>query len=106
MKANPKYAVEFSIQLLLTESEARALEVLPSYGTDDFLKFFYKNLGRSYLEPHEKGLRSLFASIKEQVNGSLWQIDEVRKAMNATYYPIPDEVANPAILEPEPEVKL
>jgi len=61
----------------LSEEEARALAVLPSYGTDNFLKFFYEKLGRTHLEPHENGLIKLFETIKS-LYSELNSIDRVR----------------------------
>jgi len=64
MNISPKLKIVFSFDLTLTEEEARALAQLPSYGTDEFLNFFYKCLGKTYLEKHEDGLRNLFESIQ------------------------------------------
>lgn len=80
VKSNSTYIVE--INLTLTETEARALAVLPSYGTKQFLEYFYKNLGRHYLEPHEKGLISLFETIKNELPKHLSKADQVRKIIN------------------------
>lgn len=80
IKSNSNYSVE--INLTLTESEARALSVLPSYGTKNFLDFFYIKLGRHYLEPHEKGLISLFETIKNELPKHLSKVDEVREIIN------------------------
>jgi hypothetical protein len=41
------------------------LDALAGYGAEAFLKHFYEKLGKSYMEPHEKGLRSLFQSIRD-----------------------------------------
>lgn len=71
------------VTLLLTEEEVRALSVLPSYGTDSFLECFYTKLGKHYLSPHEKGLRSLFETIKKELPKHLKKADEVRKIINS-----------------------
>lgn len=52
------------ITIALDEDEAAALNTLAAYGTDAFLEIFYKYLGETYLQPHEKGLRSLFKSLQ------------------------------------------
>lgn len=62
----------------LSEEEARALAVLPSYGTDNFLEFFYEKLGTTYLKPHENGIRTLFETIKS-LSGEIASIDRVKK---------------------------
>lgn len=54
--------VSVDLTLRLTLEEARALHALTVYGADGFLDVFYKHLGTSYLKPHEKGLRSAFAT--------------------------------------------
>jgi hypothetical protein len=45
--------------LILNEDECAALDALFGYGIEPFLEVFYQKMGRAYLEPHEKGLRSL-----------------------------------------------
>ena len=76
MKVDSKVKVTFSFDLTLEEDEARALAVLPSYGDDTFLDFFYKSLGKSYLKPHEDGIRSLFKSIDSKLIPLLEKADK------------------------------
>ncbi|WP_310643440.1 hypothetical protein [Limnohabitans sp.] len=61
----PTLNLEVSIKL--TESEVRALDALSGYGADAFLKVFYAQMGRHYMEPHESGLRSLFDTIRTEL---------------------------------------
>ncbi|MNF39607.1 hypothetical protein D3C87_1472720 [compost metagenome] len=56
--------VSVTAHFTVTESELRALEALTGYGTDQFLEFFYKNMGTTYMKPHEAGLREFFSSIR------------------------------------------
>ena len=56
-------SIEGKITIVLNEDEAAALEALAGYGVDSFLETFYAKMGRAYLEPHEKGLRSLFNAV-------------------------------------------
>ena len=77
MKAIKNTAVSFTITVELSEEEARALAVLPSYGADSFLEFFYEKLGRTCLEPHENGIKELFETIKS-LYSELASIDRVR----------------------------
>jgi hypothetical protein len=56
--------VETTVTLALTEEEAGALDALVGYGVEPFLKAFYPLLGEAYLKPYEKGLRSLFESVR------------------------------------------
>lgn len=70
--------LNFEITIKLTESEARALYAITTYGDDAFLKQFYAHLGQHYLKPHEAGLRSLFASIKKFLKWQLKTVDSIR----------------------------
>ncbi len=74
--------VTFTIAMGLTEPEARALKALAGYNLDDFLKVFYEKLGRSYLEPYEDGLDSLFRSVRKTIPGQLARIDRAREALD------------------------
>lgn len=56
--------IQAHITLRLNEDEAAALDALVGYGVESFLKVFYEHMGRAYLQPHEKGLRSLFDSVR------------------------------------------
>lgn len=75
-----KGCLVLTITMELTEEEARALSVLPSYGTEKFLNTFYENLGRHYLTPHEQGLKTLFRRIETQLPHILAKADAARKA--------------------------
>lgn len=72
--------ITFEIALVLNESEARALEALTGYDIKDFIQTFYEHLGRNYLEPHETGLRSLFSTIRTELNTHLKRADKAREA--------------------------
>ena len=69
----------FEVNLKLTESEARALDALVGYGFKSFLEVFYKNLGKHYMEPHEKGLQNLFDTVRDNMPKHLSRIDKTRK---------------------------
>jgi hypothetical protein len=73
-------SVTISLTFTVSETEARALDALVGYGTDDFLKVFYEHLGTHYMKPHEAGLRSLFESIRDSVPSYLSRADRARKA--------------------------
>jgi hypothetical protein len=81
-KINSFANFEVNITLKLTEVEARALRELTVYGTDAFLKVFYQHLGKSTLGPHEKGLISLFETIKKELPKHLYKVDSVRQLWN------------------------
>ena len=73
-----KPKVEASATMLFGEEELAALDALVGYGVDPFLKVFYEKMGKAYLEPHEAGLRTLFASIRETVPGILNRARDAR----------------------------
>lgn len=70
--------VKLEVTLTLNESEVRAIDGLTGYDVDSFLKCFYQHMGRHYLEPHEHGLRSLFASVREIIPSQIRRIDAAR----------------------------
>lgn len=74
--------VAFEVKLILTEGEARALDAICGYGPDEFVKWFYKNLGKHYLQPHEKDMRSLFATVRTEMGNKLSLIDKAKKAIS------------------------
>lgn len=73
--------VNFEVRLTLSEEEARALQAICCYGPDQFVKWFYKNLGKAYLQPHEKAMRSLFESATKNLGQQLYKIDNMKKAI-------------------------
>lgn len=72
---------EFNVLLKLSEEEARALEAIVGYGPDKFVEWFYKNLGKHYLKPHENGMRSLFATVRKELSHRLYDIDNIKKSI-------------------------
>ncbi len=74
--------MDFQITLKLNESEARALQAITVYGSEEFLKCFYTHLGEHYLQPNELGIISLFSTIKEELPKHLYKFDKCRKTWN------------------------
>ena len=73
------------VTLVMTEAEAKALDALVGYGPQNFLKVFYEHLGKAYLEPHERGLRSLFESVRNgegSVSNFLKRVHDARDVFN------------------------
>jgi hypothetical protein len=68
------------VRLTITEGEARALDALAGYGDDAFIKTFYKECGRHYLEPHEASLRLFLKTVRDLMPGVLSRMDNARKA--------------------------
>lgn len=81
LTTEPKLEARATIQF--EESELRALDALIGYGTDPFLKVFYKHMGSSYMKPHEAGLRQLFKTLGGSVGEALRKVDDARKLLNA-----------------------
>lgn len=71
--------LKLEIVLVLSEEEAGALVAVFGYSADSFLETFYTKMGRAYLEPYEKGLRSLHASIGGQLKGIIDRANKARQ---------------------------
>ena len=74
-----------NVTLVLSEAEAKALDALVGYGVNPFLEVFYKHLGKAYLSPYERGLKSLFESVRTgegSVSNFLKRIHEARKVFD------------------------
>ena len=80
MKVTANLHVNLAIGFTVTEDEARALDAMVGYGDDAFIKVFYEKLGKAYMEKHEDGLRSFFASVRHHVPGFLSRADAAREA--------------------------
>ena len=74
----PKVSV--TTKFTVSEGELRALEALAGYGDDAFVRMFYDNLGKSYLEPYEKDLREFLKSIRTLASPILGRANQARKA--------------------------
>ena len=76
-----KLQMDVKVTLELNSREAAALGALAGYGTDEFLKIFYKHMGQAYLKPYEQGLRSLFRAVRGADTAVSGQLGDVRKAI-------------------------
>ncbi len=72
--------IELNVNLQLNEAEIRALDALVGYGDKAFLKVFYEQMGRTYLQPHEAGLISLFDTVRSNLRCILRRHDAALKA--------------------------
>lgn len=79
-----KPKIDLNICLEMNEEEARALDALIRYDVDEFLKVFYEKIGKSYLEPYEKGLRSLFTTSREPLSMWLDRLEKARKVFDGS----------------------
>ena len=80
--ATAKAQIDFAIRFNLTVTEAKALEALVCYGIDSFLEVFYAKMGKAYLQPHEKGLISLFEKIKNDLSSEVEKIETAKQGIN------------------------
>lgn len=78
-KAVSKPVLSVSITFEVNEEEARALDALAGYGDNAFIKMFYDNLGKDYMQPYEVGLRSFLKTVGAAVSPALHEIDRARK---------------------------
>ena len=76
--------VEAEVVLKLNEAELRALHALADYGADAFIKCFYREMGRTRLEPHEKALRSLLELFGSTGRTIIERSDKAREAFGWT----------------------
>lgn len=74
-----KPEIKLKIALELDEDEARALKEILSYNVESFLKVFYEKVEEEYLQRHEKGVRSLFATARQPLTIFLNRTDQARK---------------------------
>jgi hypothetical protein len=92
--------IKGEVTLVLSEQEAKALDALVGYGPEPFLKAFYEHMGKAYLQPHERGLKSLFESVRTgegSVSNFLKRIHTAREVfmgLKNAYVP-PEYVAGP-----------
>lgn len=66
-----KVNLDIRVTLDLSLAEARALREITKYGSKPYLEWFYKNLGKHYMQPHEKRLISLFDTINDHLDKSV-----------------------------------
>lgn len=66
LKPQPNLSITFTLEL--SETEIQALHALTAYGTEKFLDNFYKYFGRTVLHPHEKGLISVFETLRNDAD--------------------------------------
>lgn len=76
IKVKSDISIEIEVTLKLTLQEARALNQITKYGVKSFLEGYYKQLGKSYLEPHEKGVISLFGTIKQELPSKIRKAED------------------------------
>ena len=86
MTINVNIKVVAKATLELNESEIAALDALVGYGIEGFLKVFYEHMGKSYLQPHENGLRGLFEKISATCPPALAKVHAARNDLRSALY--------------------
>ncbi len=76
------FKIEFTINLKLSIAEARALNEMVKYGSKVFLEGYYKQLGKSYLQPFERGVVSLFETVRTELPFKLHDVDKIIRSIN------------------------
>jgi len=87
MNIDHRIESSFTLDLKLTEEEARALGAIIAYGDTEFLRFFYKCLGKDILKPNEDGLRNLFSAVDEKLLPLLDKIDDANETVEKVFNP-------------------
>lgn len=80
-KVRLNHQITVTATLTLTEEELGALDALAGYGHKGFLEVFYEKMGEAYMKPYEKGLISLFETIRSNVPRALRDVKEARESL-------------------------
>jgi hypothetical protein len=75
--------IGLTVNLVISEGEARALDAMAGYGTDAFVKVFYEHLGKAYMERHEHDLRNFLNTCRELLPPVLGRVDDARMAFES-----------------------
>lgn len=78
------------IFLELTEGEAGALDAICGYGPQVFKEWFYRNLGKHYLQKYEKHIDSLFEKARS-LDYDVKRIQKIREELKK----IEQDILNP-----------
>ena len=74
-KNESEIILDVKITLTLNYYEAQALSQMIKYGSKAFLEGYYKQLGKSYMQPYENGVKSLFQSIRDNLPSKIKEVD-------------------------------
>lgn len=80
VKSKLEFDIKFSLELTL--NEAKALNEMVKYGSKAFLEGYYKHLGKSYLEPHEVGIHSLFDTVRQSLPEKIHTANDLVNKIN------------------------
>lgn len=82
VEVKTKIELDVKISFELPLREAMALLEITKYDSKAFLEGYYKQLGKSYLQPYEKAVISLFETLKESLPTELNKANEITKAIH------------------------
>jgi len=82
MDTQVRASISLRVEIILDESEARALDAIFGYSPQAFIDGFYAQLGSHYLKPHAHAVPGLFRSVKQQLCPALKRVDDARKKFN------------------------
>lgn len=77
--------LDLVVILELSIDEAIALNEITKYGHKAFLEGYYKQLGKSYLQPYENGVKSLFDTIDKSLPNAISKSNEIIKSVNKIF---------------------
>lgn len=80
-KATAHPRLDVTVRFEINYLEACALDALAGYGEDAFVKAFYENLGKAYMEKYEGGLREFLRTIRSVINPALGRINEAERLL-------------------------
>ncbi len=71
--------INLTFTFTINEAEARALDALVGYGTDEVLRVFMEHLGSHYMKAHTGGLKTFLSDVRAIIPPMLSRLDEARK---------------------------
>ncbi len=89
-----KVNIDTSVWIKFTYGEAKVLQDIAGYGTERFLEWFKKNLGKHYIEQHEQHLKSAFEKMYQETKFHTYKVEQIDKLI--AEYNKPVEVPKPA----------
>lgn len=76
-------SIELNLQFVVNESEARALELMASYGDSSVIEAITMVIGASNMKTHAAALRSFLIAIRDEIPPVLNRVNEARKTFKA-----------------------
>jgi hypothetical protein len=74
--------LNFTVTMILTEKEARALLYLSSFGPTQVTSWIIPKVGQSRANDTQEGLISILEDIQLELKGQIFKIDQARDLIN------------------------